>query len=163
MSEPKFKRLRTTPWEPSFIWVETAKDAAHRINVWHEDWPKHVGATYLAIVWRPDAIPSKLSIETLLYIHRYIFDPAPWAGLWRSGDVRVGLHKPPPYQDIPKLMGKLEVAYPAITDPDTLKAWYSDFETIHPFQDGNGRVGGVVVAAYAHSFHPEKGWLAPCQ
>ena len=50
-----------------------------------------------------------------------------------------------------------------ITGLGTLKDWYHDFETIHPFQDGNGRVGGVTVAVLARKFRPEKGWLAPGQ
>lgn len=160
---PKFSHLRTTPWEPSFIWVESAKDAANRINIWHEDWPEHVGATYTAITRRFDPGPRGPSNETLLYIHRGIFASEPWAGFWRIVDVRVGPHTPPPPRDIPGLMEELEAAYPAITDIETLEAWYDDFETIHPFQDGNGRVGGGIVAAYSHAIHPDKGWLAPNQ
>ena len=46
---------------------------------------------------------------------------------------------------------------------EDLQDWYWDMETIHPFLDGNGRVGGVIVAGFAHARHPEKGWLAPNQ
>ena len=34
-----------------------------------------------------------------------------------------------------------------VQNVDSLVKWYTDFETIHPFLDGNGRVGGIVVTA----------------
>jgi len=72
--------------------------------------------------------------------------------------VIVGLHRPPRAERVEKLMEELMSLY-TISDLDTLVEWYKDFETIHPFQDGNGRVGGVMVAAYSHSLHPDQGWL----
>ena len=50
-----------------------------------------------------------------------------------------------------------------IPTDEILLDWYSDFETIHPFQDGNGRVGGVVVAVYSNLWSTEGKYLAPCQ
>ncbi len=46
-----FQHLRTTPWEPSFEWVTTMAEAAHRINVWHEDHPRRVLGTKVLIQW----------------------------------------------------------------------------------------------------------------
>lgn len=50
-----------------------------------------------------------------------------------------------------------------IADIDILREWYIDFQTVHPFPDGNGRTGGIIVAAYSHQMHPLKGWLEPKQ
>lgn len=155
-----FKHLRSTPWKPTFKWVDTIDECAHEINSYHEDYPKYVEATRMVI---QNTTPvGKIFNRHLLLIHRYIFADWSFKGKWREVNVKVGTHLPPSCLDIPSLMAKLESLYEA-TNLQDLTGWYHDFETIHPFQDGNGRVGGVIVAAYAHKLHPYKGWLAPNQ
>ena len=168
----KFSHLRTSPWAPTFTWVATMREAADRINSFHEDYPRFVMATEIALsgleaklrlTGGPNMWPLGyfVPLSRLRTIHRNVFGDIYGRG-WRAGRVTVGLHRPPPPEQVPGLMDKLEAAY-RITNLEGLAGWYEDFETIHPFQDGNGQVGGIIVAAYAHHFHPEKGWLAPDQ
>ena len=69
-------------------------------------------------------------------------------GHFRSLGVRVGSLVPPPPQEVSKLMAELEKF---INDNDTLppliKAGLAhvQFETIHPFLDGNGRIGRLLI------------------
>ena len=66
--------------------------------------------------------------------------------------VRVGAHVPLPPVRVPVLMEQLEAHYLwAIQNMDHLIDWHNDFQTIHPFRDGNGRVGGIIVAAYSRA------------
>ena len=163
-----FDRLRTAPWYPTFDWVGTAEEAADRINVWHEDYPDRVERTAQKIESLA-GMESYLSLgllpQWLLFrINTAIFSECSFAGKARVCHVIVGRHKPPTYEDVPHLMRQLyEVYRGQLRSLEALKDWYSDFETIHPFQDGNGRVGGVIVAAYSHYLHPDKGYLAPNQ
>jgi fido (protein-threonine AMPylation protein) len=48
-----------------------------------------------------------------------------------------------------------------ITNEESIKNWYISFETIHHFSDGNGRVGGIILAAY--SKYNLGTIIAPCQ
>lgn len=156
----RFGHLRQTEWQPTFKWVSTSGECADKINSYHEDYPKYVKATK-SVLEKVGAGNCILGSQ-LWGIHELIFSDQSWAGSWREVDVVVGLHHPPRRLVIADLMDELELAY-TITSVEDLVEWYKDFETIHPFQDGNGRVGGVIVASYAHRLHPEKGWLAPNQ
>jgi len=155
-----FGNLRETEWNPTFEWVETNLECADKINSYHEDYPKYVEVT--KSVLEKVGTGNWILSPQLQAIHQLIFSDQPWAGTWRQVDVRIGLHHPPSVNQVEELMLKLEELY-IISDIETLIEWYKDFETIHPFQDGNGRVGGVIVATYAHSLLPDKGWLAPNQ
>ena len=162
-----FDHLRIVPWNPTFTWTATTLEAAARINMWHEDYPRRVEATERTLnnlrartEWGPE---PRLWVDNglLLRIHRSIFRDQPFAGRWRDVRVTVGRHRPPAPELVEGLMAQLSpYAFESIED---LETWYMDMETVHPFQDGNGRVGGVVVAAFSHAFEPEKGWMAPNQ
>lgn len=158
----RFGHLRTTPWEPSFVWGRDLTTVADLINRPHEDYPARTNRTYRAIQWALGdprvrcGVIDQLGIKD---IHATIFNDTPHAGLWRTVQVIVGPHRPPPAAEVPRLMRELCDGRP-ITTLGELAAWFVDFETIHPFEDGNGRVGGVVVAALSRLLDKEdSGWL----
>jgi len=73
-----------------------------------------------------------------------------WAGRFRSGKewVRVGAHIGANPDFVPGLMSDLLKDYHGLKDLYFLEkiAWFhAEFETIHPFNDGNGRLGRVLI------------------
>ena len=79
------------------------------------------------------------------------------AGEFRTQQNKVGKHIPPVATDVAKWMGNLERyinndyncddGLPAIVKAALIHA---QFETIHPFPDGNGRVGRVLIPIYLY-------------
>ncbi len=68
-----------------------------------------------------------------------------WIGGTRPGNARF---VPPPPHHVPEAMSALEkFLHDPEAPPTLLKAalWHAQFETIHPFLDGNGRVGRLIV------------------
>ena len=70
-----------------------------------------------------------------------------WIGGRRPG---VALYVPPPYDQVEPCMGDLERFIHATDDglPSLIRAGlaHAQFESIHPFLDGNGRVGRMLIA-----------------
>lgn len=69
-------------------------------------------------------------------------------GHFRKQSVRVGALVPPPAPELPKLMADLEKYMHEASDlPPLIKAGlvHVQFETIHPFLDGNGRIGRLLI------------------
>ena len=154
-------------WHPQFAWVDNIKDASTWINYWHEDYPKRVVQTMAAITdlhmrLRSQGLSPPYS-KDLHRIHRQVFSEQSWSGAYRQVDVRVGRHRPPSHARVRGLIKTLSQQTTTVAELSDILQWYVDFETVHPYQDGNGRVGGIVVAAYSHIIHPERGWLAALQ
>jgi Fic family protein len=93
-----------------------------------------------------------LNIKLILDVHKtlliHIDDNV--AGRFRSGKewVRVGNHLGANPQFVPALMQELVEDYHKKMERyflDTIAYFHAEFETIHPFVDGNGRMGRVLI------------------
>lgn len=168
-----FDTLRTSPWEPEFKWVDDVMEAADVINSWHDDYPDRVNRTWTIMLYWAHVLPAKypilrsvwslpISQPFLKSIHIDVFHDEEHKGKWREANVTVGLHRPPDYTLVPKFMNEL-TDKTTIYDLDGLKDWYSDFEACHPFLDGNGRVGGIVLSVYSYLLTGRERWLVPLQ
>lgn len=73
-------------------------------------------------------------------------------GYFRRGQVRVGLYYPPEPQFVPDLMSNLE-KYIHSKEKDIfvqLAIIHAQFEMIHPFSDGNGRTGRLLMPLFLY-------------
>ena len=83
------------------------------------------------------------------------------AGRFRKQNeyVRVGTHIAPAPEHIESMMDSLLSDYSAYTEEyfiDRIAKFHLEFETIHPFCDGNGRIGRVLInyQLMQHGFPP---------
>jgi len=114
----------------------------------------------------PGGLP--ISVRLLCDAHRLLLDGARGAGkqpgeLRRSqnwiGGTRPGnaVYVPPPPERVPDLLADMErfihdesQALPALVKTALI---HLQFETIHPFLDGNGRIGRLLIAALLEYWH----------
>ena len=95
---------------------------------------------------------AELSNELLLEWHRQIFSGTKEdiAGRFRDYLVRVGGYRAPDWQDIGKIIKEFFAWHnknKKIMHPVELAARaHYKFEKIHPFGDGNGRIGRLIIA-----------------
>lgn len=95
---------------------------------------------------------SELTLKLILQLHEMLLsniDDA-IAGRFRSGKewVRVGSHLGANPQFVSQLMNELTDDYNTIDHRyflDKIAYFHSEFETIHPFVDGNGRMGRILI------------------
>ena len=166
LTAPFFNNLRANGWQPEFHWTGDVQRCADDINLPHEDYPHRVAGTEKAILHVRDLNEEsggRLAVtqDLIREVHRIMFpDHGYRAGQWRRCNVQVTSHFPPKWELMDNMMTELEFHYQGLElDAETLRKWYLDFETIHPFQDGNGRTGGAIVAGI--SFHAHGEYLTP--
>jgi hypothetical protein len=142
-SEPMFNPIFTL----DSITVERAADI---INRPHEDYPRRVPYTAEAIYTLAHIFKTHgdctITVSTILAVHRLIMHDCSHAGRYRHVPVRIGDDLGVAPDLIPGAMERIMITL----DYDNLHEWYIAFQRIHPFEDGNGRVGGVVIAAASY-------------
>lgn len=116
-------------------------------------------ADNLAVVADALSTPAPLTVETLLGWHTRLMDHGSGiaehhVGAWRDvlgwvggPNPKLAVHVAAPPENVATLMDDL-VAFVNRADLDpvtTAAVGHAQFETIHPFADGNGRIGRVLV------------------
>jgi len=94
----------------------------------------------------------KLNKETILLLHKMLIGGIndKIAGRFRASHeyVRVGSHIAPAPEHIEQLLDNLLTDYESSHDEyflDRISRFHLEFERIHPFVDGNGRIGRVLI------------------
>ena len=95
---------------------------------------------------------SELSNDLILLFHQMLMggiDDGIAGRFRRRGEyVRVGTHIAPAPEQVERMMGNILVEYSSDLDSyflDKMARFHLDFEVIHPFCDGNGRIGRVLI------------------
>jgi len=97
------------------------------------------------------------NINDLLSAHKILMsDILNTAGSFRISNVRVGEHIAPQAQLVPELMIQLFKWLKESDDHMILKSciFHYEFEFIHPFRDGNGRMGRLWQSVMLHAYNP---------
>jgi Fic family protein len=95
---------------------------------------------------------ERLTSALILELHRMLLNGIQddWAGRYRNGKewVRIGAHVGANPAFVSGLMTTLVEQYHNPKDTyflDNIAHFHAEFETIHPFNDGNGRIGRVLI------------------
>lgn len=95
---------------------------------------------------------ESLDVELILGFHKMLLAGIndDWAGRFRRGKewVRVGAHVGANPDFIPRLIDEIVDGYKRQNNRyflDKIAWFHAEFETIHPFNDGNGRIGRVLI------------------
>ena len=101
---------------------------------------------------RDKSLANELDKELILLLHQMLIggiDDNIAGRFRRKGEfVRVGTHIAPAPEHIERMMESILLGYSSDADSyflDKIAKFHLDFETIHPFCDGNGRIGRVLI------------------
>lgn len=141
------------------IWHSFSPHEMNRLVAWaaHECMlqqvgPKKVGYLIEAYVYLNEQDYYHIPIEVVLKLGNLV-EPGVNSPLrWRQVNITVGNSVPPDWHEVPRLMDQL--FDPDVQDTLTPTEFFKEFEEIHPFEDGNGRVGALIYNFLNDTYHP---------
>jgi len=117
-------------------------------NVWDQDSLEQAIRAWDFIINK-----DQLSIEAILQTHKILMtgklNPQN-VGTFRTHSIWIGTREGKPWFILSKLMEEWtksinETVINTLNDKDLIKKQHVDFEIIHPFADGNGRIGRILM------------------
>lgn len=94
------------------------------------------------------SLTQPLGLEMILELHRKIMTgrlPEQYVGVLRPVDVTVGGRLCPPWEEVPHLMRDWLHRWAGASGNEQTVIAHVAFERVHPFVDGNGRVGRMIM------------------
>lgn len=102
-------------------------------------------------------LENELNESNLLKAHKLFAPNADWSGEYRRCNVKVGNHTPVSFKFV---QDSMRVWFSRVSK---LNSWrtHNTFEDIHPFRDGNGRMGRAIwlKKAIEEGYNYERGFL----
>jgi len=103
-------------------------------------------------------LKGPLTFQTIMKLHKKIMagrfmhgDRHPeWEGTLRNIDVYAGNRSCPAWHQVPGLLLHWFATWAFADTEESIKQAHVEFERIHPFADGNGRVGRMVMNWQRH-------------
>lgn len=97
--------------------------------------------------WKLMAGFKFLTVEHICAVHKVLMYRVfpEIAGKLRTVNVRVGSRSCPPWDAVPRLLDSWLLNHSRARLPDNIVAAHVAFEKVHPFQDGNGRMGRLIM------------------
>lgn len=142
---------------PKFTITDSLEKCADMINRPHEDYPKRVDVTLAVMQDMIEWDSRKITEHDCKAIHSHVM----WdieisqRGCWRNRDVTIGFDMGVAPHLIQTEIDEQKLFPVYIIDSELLSLidWYRRFQIIHPFYDGNGRVGGIIVAVASYRLY----------
>ena len=143
------------------MWRECAKAETRASAAIEEEFRQELLDDHLKALER--SLREKPSRRSLLKMHKTLaarmFHAKP--GQYRTVNVRVGNHRGAEHREVPRLMNALfEYLEKSADNPIVRAAWgHAQFETVHPFADGNGRTGRAIISQMLQFPLPLSEWI----
>lgn len=140
----------TNAIEGSTITLEDAKEIIHdKVSVNKSLYDVKETEAHAEVFLRMFDKKEKISEKLLLEWYQQIFGSTKKdiSGRYRDYRIRVGSYVAPDWQDVPSLMGNLIrfISSSKLNPVELAAVAHYHFERIHPFGDGNGRIGRLLM------------------
>ena len=140
-------------FNPIFHSCDSIEKCADLINKPHEDYPRRVPITETTMHVMIEQGMNEIQQYDVLQIHSSVmWDMKKDRGCWRTCPVWFdhSPEVPPEHFMIEDEIRRWNIFPVVYESQEQIIEWYTNFQTIHPFRDGNGRVGGIIVAVLSY-------------